>query len=293
MSDVPEDTRLDKRRVRRAFDRAAAGYDRAAVLQREVGARLIERLDYVRLAPARILDLGSGTGGVAAALARRYPRGRILQMDLSAAMLAQARARFRWRRWRGKMQFAAGDAERLPLAAGTFDLVVSNLALQWCNDLAAVMAEFRRVLRPGGLLMFTTFGPDTLRELRQAWSAVDGHVHVSRFPDMHDIGDLMVGAGLADPVMDMEPFTLTYADVGGLMRDLKAIGAANAARGRPRGLTGKGRMQALAAAYESWRSAGRLPATYEVVYGHAWAPQERPSRRTTAEVSLDDLRRRP
>lgn len=281
-------TRLDKHRIRRAFDRAAADYDRAAVLQREVGARLVERLDYVRLTPRRILDLGSGTGTVSAALARRYPRARILQMDVSLSMLRHARGRNRLRTWLGGMQFTAGDAERLPLAAGSFDLVLSNLAIQWCNDLEAVMAELRRVLRPGGLVMFTTFGPDTLRELREAWSRVDGHVHVSRFEDMHDIGDAMVRAGLADPVMDMEPFTLTYRTVRDLMADLKAIGASNAAGGRPRGLTGKGRLAALTRAYESHRCDGRLPATYEVVYGHGWAPavERRPQ-----EVSVEHLRR--
>jgi len=290
-SPADPDLRPDKRQVRRAFDRAAAGYDRAAVLQQEVGTRLVERLDYVRLAPRRVLDLGSGTGLLAGALANRYPRARILQLDLSLAMLRQARGRSRLRAWLGKSQFAAGDAERLPLASASFDLVLSNLVFQWCEGLGAVMAELRRVLRPGGLVMFTTFGPDTLGELRRAWAQVDGGVHVSRFPDMHDVGDLMVQAGLADPVMDMEPFTLTYDTVQGLMRDLKAIGASNAARGRARGLTGKGRLQALGAAYEGFRREGRLPATYEVVYGHAWAPAGG-SARGRAEIRVEDVRRR-
>lgn len=266
--------RLDKRSIRRAFGRAARSYDDTAVLQAEIRARLLERLDYMRLAPRQIVDIGSGTGLAAAPLLERFSGARLLQVDLSEGMLQLARRRApRWRRWRGTVQFTVADAERLPLADRSCDLVFSNLALQWCNDLDAALQEFRRVLRPGGLLLFTTFGPDTLTELRQCWAAADGGVHVSRFADMHDVGDAMVRARLADPVMDTERMTVTYDDLKGLMQDLKGIGAVNAAAGRRRGLTGKQRMAAVRAAYERFRVDGRLPATYEVVYGHAWAPQ--------------------
>ena len=164
---------------------------------------------------------------------------------------------------------ACADAERLPLAAGSLDLVFSNLALQWCRP-EAVFSEAARVLRPGGLLIFSTFGPDTLKELRGAFAAADGHAHVNTFIDMHDLGDALVHAGFADPVMDMEMITLEYACVEAVARDLKAIGARNSLPGRPRGLSGRGRWRQVIAAYEKDRRNGVLPASYEVVYGHAW-----------------------
>jgi malonyl-CoA O-methyltransferase len=184
-------------------------------------------------------------------------------------MLRQARHRRRW--WRRPTVLCA-DAAALPLPDASVDLVFSNLMLQWCNDLDAVFREFRRVLKPRGLVTFTTFGPDTLTELRAAWRAVDDGIHVNRFIDMHDVGDAMVRAGLAEPVMDLEYFCLTYPRVIDLMRDLKAIGAHNVTVGRGRGLTGRGRLQAVADAYEAHRRDGRLPATWEVVYGQAWGP---------------------
>lgn len=283
--------RLDKRSVRRAFARAAASYDACAVLQTEVRQRLLERLDYMRIAPRQMVDIGSGTGLAAQELVRRFRGARLLQLDVSEPMLQKARARLpRWQRWRGNLQFAVADAETLPLADASCDLVFSNLALQWCNDLDAALTEFRRVLRPGGLLLFTSFGPDTLHELRQCWARADGHVHVSRFVDMHDVGDAMVRAGIADPVIDAERMTLTYADLKGLMTDLKGIGAVNATAGRARGLTGKARLRAVTDAYERLRVDGRLPATYEVVYGHGWAPLA-DAGKAPAEVPLSALQR--
>ncbi|NIP72394.1 MAG: malonyl-ACP O-methyltransferase BioC [Gammaproteobacteria bacterium] len=261
---------LDKGRVRRFFDAAAESYDAAAVLQHEVGRRLIERLDYVRLRPAVVLDVGAGTGVTTAELGRRYRRSRLLALDLSPRMLQRARRRAPWFRRQGHL---VGDAQRLPLAGGCCDLVFSNLTLQWCERLEAALAEFRRVLRPGGLLMFTTFGPDTLQELRRSWAAADGYSHVSAFPDMHDVGDALLRARFADPVMDTERFTLTYPTVARLVQDLRAWGARNATQGRARGLTGRRRARAMAEAYEGFRRDGVLPATYEVVYGHAWVPE--------------------
>ena len=267
---------MDKRRVRRSFDAAAAGYDAAAVVQDEICRRMLARLEYIKLEPVTVLDAGSGTGNAIPGLAARYPRARILALDLAPAMARRARARRSWWRGvlgRGRLSAVCGDIERLPLAAAQTDLIWSNLVLQWVNEPARAFAEFHRVLKPAGLVMFSTFGPDTLKELRAAYGGADRRAHVHRFIDMHDVGDMLVKAGFADPVMDMEYLTLTYAAVRDLMRDLKAIGAHNAARGRPAGLTGKALLAAVERNYESARRDGRLPATFEVVYGHAWKPQ--------------------
>lgn len=275
---------LDKRLVRAAFDHAADGYAGAAVVQREVAARLLERLELIRLQPASLLDAGAGNGELTDALGRRYPRARIVALDIAPAMLRLARTRTpRLARWRGRRLFICADAERLPLADDSVDMIVSNLMLQWCGDLDAAFAGFRRALRPGGLLLFTTFGPDTLKELRASWAGVDGHSHVNAFIDMHDIGDALMRLGFSEPVMDREDITLTYADAGALMRDLKQIGAHNVTGGRPRGLTGRGRFARVIQAYEGFRHEGRLPATWEVVYGHCWKPE-----RENAKVGQDE-----
>ncbi len=261
----------DKQWVRRSFDRAAADYDAAAVLQREVAERLLERLDFIRVKPRRILDLGAGTGHCTRALAVRYPKAEITALDLAPAMVSTTRRSFSWLQ-RRRHRFVCGDAERLPLAGERFDLVLSNLTLQWVSDLERTFTELHRVLRPGGLLLFTTFGPDTLRELRESWAAADGGeaMHVNAFVDLHDIGDALVRSRFGDPVTDAERLTVTYRAARDLMRDLKAIGAHNVTGGRRRGLTGRGRLAAMTAAYEQFRCDGLLPATHEVVYGHGW-----------------------
>ncbi len=295
-SAAPAGLQLDKRSLRASFERAAASYDEAAVLQRAIADRMLERLDVVRLVPASVLDIGSGTGYVARALMRRYPRAQLHAADLAHAMVRQARAHTRWRRWLARTPgaFVCADLERLPFADGAFDMIVSNLTLQWCNP-ATVFAECRRALRPGGLFMFSTFGPDTLNELRAAWHAVDERPHVHGFLDMHDIGDLLVRAGFAEPVMDVERFALTYADVLDVLRDLKRLGAHNAANARARGLTGKATFRRFRQAYETLRVDGRIPATYEAVYGLAWAPETAPRRAVngTVAVPLADIRRPP
>ena len=267
--DAPGGHAIERGEVRRAFDRAAATYDAAAELQRRVRDELLSRLDYVKLEPAAVLDLGAGTGHAALALKRRYPASTVLAVDLAESMLREARRRQTLFR---RFQRVCADAAALPLRSASVELVFSSLMLQWCDVPDGVFAECRRVLRPGGLLSFTTFGPDTLVELRRAWAAADDGVHVSRFLDMHDVGDALVRAGFAEPVMDVDRVTLTYAEVRDLMRDLKAIGAHNAASGRRRGLTGRSMFARVVDAYERERRDGRLPATYEVVYGHAWAP---------------------
>lgn len=280
---------LDRRRVRRAFDRAAPGYDEVAVLQAEVRRRLLERLDLVNIEPRAILDLGCGTGQAAGALARRHRRARVLAMDLAEGMAREAR---RQRPWLGRLEAVCGDAMALPLADAGLDLVFSSLMLQWCDDPDGVFADVHRVLAPGGLFLFSTFGPDTLKELRTAWGAADGFTHVSRFIDMHDLGDALVRVGMAEPVMDVEHFTLTYADPRDLMRDLKAMGARNATAGRGRGLTTPRRLAAVEANYEALRRDGRLPATWEVVYGHAWATGSRPAVQGEFAVPIERIGRR-
>lgn len=274
---------LDFAEVRRAFDRAAPNYDAHAVLQREVGERLLARLDYVNLQPQRVLDAGCGTGHGLAQLRARYPDAGLYGLDIAPGMLAAARARVPQPGWaqRTLQRFTpqsarpthllCADLGRLPLAVNSVQLVWSSLALQWARDLEDALRGFHRVLAPGGLLMFATFGPDTLKELRAAFGAIDDAPHVNRFVDLHDIGDMLVHAGFAHPVMEMEMLTLTYTDLAALMRDLKGLGAHNAAIARRRGLFGKTTWTRLEAAYEAHRAGGRLPATFEVIYGHAWA----------------------
>ena len=230
---------------------------------------MLERLHLIKLAPTTVVDIGCGTGFATVLLQQKYRRARIVSVDFSTSMLSIARKRFTWpRRLRG----VCANTLALPLADNSCELVLSNFVLHWCSNLAQVFAELQRILKPGGLLMFSTLGPDTLTELRQSWAAVDQQPHVHTFIDMHDVGDKLLQAQFADPVMDVERFTLTYQDVNALQHDLKMLGATNALKARRRGLLGKHKYQAFLAAYEQFRTAGLLPATYEIVYGHAWSP---------------------
>jgi malonyl-CoA O-methyltransferase len=278
---VNNDHVIDKRRLRAAFERAAPSYDQAAILQREVCDRMLSRLDYIKYTPDVIVDAGSGTGYGTRKLLARYPVARMLAIDIAISMHLQARPPASWlkqlmiTRRRNQSAYIAGDIESMPLADSCAGLVWSNLTLQWCNDLKQAIAEAHRILQVNGLFMFSTFGPDTLKELRHAFQGVDRFTHVNRFTDMHDIGDMLVHSGFATPVMDMEYITLTYDDVMSVMRDLKAIGARNATEGRRRSLTGKKAWQNATSRYESLRRDGKLPATFEVVYGHAWKPEPR------------------
>lgn len=268
---------LDKARVRASFDRAAASYDAAAIVQKLVREEMASRLDLVKIAPSTILDAGCGTGRGSHLLNKRFGRANVISLDLAVGMLEQTRlAQPLLRRIlrAAAPALLCADIEKLPLADASVGMVWSNLAIQWCNDLDAAFAEFYRVMQPESLLMFSTFGPDTLKELRA--SSQNGHTHVSRFVDMHDIGDALVRAGFSAPVLDVEHYTLTYDDVKDVMRDLKSIGAHNATAGRARGLMGKGFLHGIAQNYEQFRHNGKLPATFEVVFGHAWVNGSKP-----------------
>jgi malonyl-CoA O-methyltransferase len=241
---------------------------------------MLSRLDYIKHTPDVILDAGSGTGYGTRQLRLRYPGARMLAVDIAPAMHFQARPSVSW--WKqllavrgNQTSYVCGDIEQMPLKDSCAGLVWSNLTLQWCNDINRTLAEVHRVLQAGGLFMFSTFGPDTLKELRQAFRSADNYSHINRFTDMHDIGDMLVHNGFATPVMDMEYIVLTYDDVTSVMRDLKAIGAHNVTQGRRRGLTGKISWQKGINQYETLRIEGKLPATFEVIYGHAWKLQPR------------------
>ncbi|GMU42567.1 MAG: malonyl-ACP O-methyltransferase BioC [Xanthomonadales bacterium] len=282
---------LDRARIRAAFTRAAVDYERSAVLQGQVGDLLLERLDRVREPPARVLDAGAGSGRLARLLKRRWPQAEVVALDLALGMLQQARRKGSW--WR-PLRCISGDAQALPFADASFDLLVSNLCLQWC-DPHAVFREFRRVLRPSGWLLATSFGPDTLRELRAAWRAADAGAHVHVFLDLHDLGDAALAQGFVDPVLDVERFRLHYPDARTLMRELKGIGAGNALGERARGLTGRAAFARMLAAYECERVAQGLPASYEVIFVQAQAPQAgaplRGPRGDLASFSLESMRR--
>jgi malonyl-CoA O-methyltransferase len=267
----------EPRAVRRVFDRLV-DFDAAAFVHAEVRRRLLARLELIRVEPGVVLDLGAATASGALTLAARYPQARVLALDSSLGMLRAAAARAA-----NEIELVCGDAERLPLPSASVDLVFANLLLPWCMP-PAVFAEGARVLAPGGLFVFATFGPDTLAELRRAWMAVDDRIHVHAFFDMHDLGDLALAAGLADAVLDVDRITVTHADPADLVSDLRACGAINVAGGRRRSLTGPARWRAFEARLRA-ANATRLVTTLELVFGHAWgaAPRQRPA---AAEIGI-------
>lgn len=276
---------FDSRQVRRAFSRSAAGYDAVAQLQRLAESRLLESLDYLddpalaRTPPQRVLDLGCGTGHASALLQQRWPKAEILSFDLALPMLRQAREASKPKSpWlpnpfaRRPVQVCA-DAARLPLADASIDVLFSNLCLQWVDDLGAVLNGFRRVLRPQGLLLFSSFGPETLWELREAFAQADRVQHVSPFVDTAGIGDALINAGFFQPVVDRDEEVTHYFDLPALMHELRALGATNALTSRRHTLTGRGRFAAAAKAYDTHRDAAGLPATWEIISAMAWAPE--------------------
>jgi malonyl-CoA O-methyltransferase len=267
--DLLNPPRLDKRAVINFFENAAKSYNNAAILQDEVSSRLLDRLQYMRHQPGTIVDLGCGTGKVVRSLQKAYPRARVHGVDIAQQMLLQAGSNFRWL---SKKRLVAADMERLPFADNSFDMVFSSLALPWCNDLNLALAEIARVARPGALLLLSSFGPATLSELAQSWQTLDVHPHVHRFVDMHDVGDAMMAAGFAQPVVDAEMIRMEYKDFRSLLADLKLTGASNADVGRRRGLMTPAQLRALEDSYrEHGFEQDRFVASCEVVYGHAWA----------------------
>lgn len=286
-------TPLDKNAISLSFDRAASSYDHHAVLQREIESRLLERIEFRRIEPRMILDLGCGTGSASHTLATRFKQAIVIALDWAPAMLAKVGAGAETDP-DGELFPLCADMHVLPLAASSADLIFSNLALQWSYDLPAIFREFRRIMKADAMLVFSCFGPDTLNELKQAWRAVDKLPHVNDYPDMHDIGDEMLAAGFREPVMDAERLTLEYPDVMSLMRELKGLGEHNVASQRFRGLTGKDRLKAMLEAYEQFRCNERYPASFEVIYGVAFAPAEGQPVKTpdgdVATFSVDALR---
>ncbi|GAB4194682.1 MAG: malonyl-ACP O-methyltransferase BioC [Wenzhouxiangellaceae bacterium] len=283
---------FDAAAVRRNFSRAALSYEDHDWLQWEVAQRLLELPQLTEVQPQTVVDSGCGTGRLTEVLKQRWPKARVVGVDWAPGMLQQARRRSRWRR---PIEWLCADLTALPLAPASVDLLVCNLALQWHNDVAGVFNRWRRVLRPGGLLIFATFGPRTLEELRAAWAVVDQQPHVSPFPDLQQLGDWLQAAGYRDPMMSGELITATYGEVMALLRELKALGAHNAHSDRNRQLTGKSALQRMQQAYQSMSTAdGRIPATWEVYYGAAWGPPEgQPVRGGDGEVatfSVDALR---
>lgn len=282
---------IDRRNVAHAFDGAAKGYDKVSLLQQTVADRLDESFDLVKINPVSILDIGSGTGYGSRKLKQRFKKAKIHQCDISGEMLKAARERSP--KYFSKNHFICADAAQMPIAENQFDLVFSNLMLQWCNDLDQVFAEVKRILKPGGVFLFASFGPDTLKELRESWLQADDDIHVNAFVDMHDIGDSLVRNGMDAPVLSVEHIVLTYNDCKQLMHELKNIGAHNVNKGRRKTLTGKERLNKVISHYETFRADNRLPATYEVVYGHAWRPHQERSGSvgdSSQSISLEQLK---
>ncbi|MEO8780175.1 MAG: malonyl-ACP O-methyltransferase BioC [Rhodanobacter sp.] len=285
------DFHLDQRQVRRNFARAAFTYEKHDVLQREVQTHLLERLTFFLETPQRVLDVGAGTGRGSALLKRRYPKAEVIAVDLALPMLHVAK---RHSGWRKRFARVCAEASTLPLPDHSIDVLYSNLCFQWVDDLAVLFGECMRVLRPGGLMVFSSYGPDTLMELRAAWAQADQQPHVGRFLDMHDVGDAMLASGLRDPVLDVFRYTLNYSEPRKLLDDLRGLGSTNADHERARGLTGRSRYQRMLQAYEAMRVDGHIPATWEVVSAHAWGPPMGQPRRVggseIASFSIDKLR---
>jgi len=264
---------IDKRDICKSFNKAAMHYDRYTQLTDVIGDRLFERLDLMLLTPSIILDLGAATGNQARKLQAKFTQSKVLGLDIAWRMSAVAESQ---RKWLKKERFVCGDAERLPFADNSIDLIYSNLMLYWLSNPDQALIEINRVLKPGGLLMFTTYGPDTLNEMRRCFADSQNTVHVNRFMDMHDIGDGLNQAGFGGTVMDSEHITMTYENIDELHRDLKGLGESNINVGRQHGLTGKSSWKRYLDNYNGYLKEpqnpnNQLPATWEVIYGHAWA----------------------
>lgn len=283
---------IEKADIATSFSEAAHTYEDAAVLQLEVGRRLEERLDFIKLNPKHIIDIGASTGRFSQQLKQRYQAASIFSLDIAYNMLKVGRDHFS-----NRNQAICADAEFLPFADNSVELIFSNLTVQWLPTTDFFAKECFRVLKPGGLLFFTTLGPDTLFELKSAWSAVDTDVHVNTFLDMHDVGDSLHKTGFSDPVMDSEVITVTYRALKRLILDLKQTGTHNLNTHRPQGLTGKDKLKAMYAAYEQFKNSDDVyPASYEVIYGHAWKPDaaqltKKKQNPTEFRIAVEDIKK--
>lgn len=262
-----------KREICKSFNQHAHEYERAALVQQEIGQRLFERLDYLKIAPRYVLDLGCGTGVFTRLLKKKYPQAHVVACDIAFAMLQHTKKKQGWRR---KWSLVNGDMLALPFADGVFDLVFANQVIHWASPLAAVLKEINRVMNQEACLMFSTLGADTFKELNHSWAQVDNFAHANTFMDMHDVGDNLLAQRFLDPVVDMEVLTVHYTSLKELLQSLKAQGVRNINQARNKGLTGKGARQAFAQAYQQFCTAeAKYPVTYEVVYGHAWKGMQR------------------
>ncbi|MGE3920727.1 MAG: malonyl-ACP O-methyltransferase BioC [Gammaproteobacteria bacterium] len=271
---------LDMVQVARSFNAAATSYDQYAVLQQEVARRLIARLDFIKIKPQCIIDIGAGTGYPTHLLAKRYENADIILLDVAVNMLKEAKKTF------GKQKLVCAAADKIPLPDRSVDFIFSNLMLQWSDDLAGTLIEWARILKPDGLLLFTSFGPQTLIELRSSWLDVDSFAHMSDFHDFPVWSSLMQQAGFTAPVLDNDLFKLLYNDTNCLMRELKGLGANNTHSARNKALTGKKHWQQMLKNYDTFRdTSDKIPATFEVIYGHAWGRAIQASNEVSIPIS--------
>lgn len=283
---LPLSHSLDQHQVRQSFNRVADTYEQADWLSKSVGETLLERLECLPIQPQQILEVGAGTGRLTRALSLRYKKSNVYAVDLSEKSLNYAHSHAPY--WFSKQHFICANATQLPFPNDSVDLLVSNLMLLWCNDIQEVFDEFARVLTPAGTLLFSTLGPDSLKELRYSWATVDNASHVHHFLDMHHMGDALLTSGFSNPVMDVDWFQHDFPDVLTLMRELKQTGAHNLSTHRRRGLTGKQKFKAMLAAYEKYRvKEDLIPATYEVIYGYASGKREIAPQETAKVVMVD------
>ncbi len=279
-----------KNEICKAFNDHAAQYEQAAKIQREIGGRLFERLDYIKIKPQFILDLGCGPGSFSLQLKKYYPKARIIGFDVAFDMLLRARDKQSWRK---KWSLVNGDMTMMPFESGLFDLVFANQVIHWSPSLPCVLGELNRVMNKQGCLMFSTLGPDTFYELRQAWATIDNYAHANDFIDMHDLGDSMLAEHFLDPVIDMEKLTAHYETLPQLLQALKAQGVRNVNPLRRSGLTGRTSWRGFEQAISAFcTEQGKFPLTYEVVYGHAWkGDQRRMDKGTETTISVEQLRK--